>query len=160
MSKLHLSFILVSALLMAGCGKKEKSAYKTPVTETYVQDASPNDALELEIQIDKSYTWPGSTDPFDIVSRSISGDTLFVVVQYGGGCKDHGFKMSTNLMWLKSKPPMLHIYLEHENNDDNCRALVNRTLAFDLKKLRNPSTGQVKLILNDNRESMVEYSYK
>jgi hypothetical protein len=159
MIKSSFSIILVLALFALSCGKKEKTVYKTPVTEVLTQTDSPNDVLMLDLLTDKNYSWPGNTDPFEIVSKSISHDSLFITVQYGGGCKDHGFKMITNLMWLKSKPPQLNLYLEHENNEDGCRALVNRTLGFDLRSIRNPSTDKIRLIINDNRESMLEYIY-
>ncbi|MFM9985032.1 MAG: hypothetical protein ACKVOK_07330 [Flavobacteriales bacterium] len=147
------------AIMAAGCHNKEKTVYKTPVTETVVQADTDTQVFMMDIATIKDYRWPGSTDPFEIVSTRVSGDSLLIQVQYGGGCKDHGFKMTTNLMWLKSKPPQLNIYLEHENNEDNCRALMNRTLAFDLKSIRNSSSDKIRLILNDDREKMIEYAY-
>ena len=159
MARYHLFLIAAIASCTIGCGKGEKTVYKTPVTETVVPVDSDTEIFLFDVITDKSYRWPGSTDPIEILSTRINGDSLLINVQYSGGCKDHGFKMTTNLMWLKSKPPQLNIYLEHENNDDNCRALISRTLAFDLKSIRNSSTDKIRLILNDDREKMIEYQY-
>lgn len=98
-------------------------------------------------------------DPYTLLGTRISGDTLFANVQYGGGCEEHTFTMNTTGAWMKSMPPQLHIYLEHRANNDRCRALITKEIAFDLSKTRYPAAKEVKLILNDNREQIIVYKY-
>jgi hypothetical protein len=151
---------LVISLLMAQCrGKKEmtKEPIQNSTTESNTDQEMKN--IMQPIVVDKGYAWPGSTDPFTILEQRVSGDTLLLKVQYGGGCKDHLFAMKTQLMWMKSLPPQLNLWLEHENNDDMCRALITKELTFDLKGVRSPTGNKVMLIVNNDRAKTVAYEW-
>lgn len=113
----------------------------------------------MTIHADLSYQWPGTTDPYDILETRINGDTLAITVQYGGGCEPHDFQMHQNMRWMKSMPPQLNIYLEHENNKDMCRAMIRQDLYFDLTSCRYTPGNSVILILNGDRERRIEYKY-
>lgn len=97
------------------------------------------------IGINPQYSYLGSTDPFTTIAPSISGDTLIVPVSYGGGCKDHVFTLHGNGQWMKSLPPKANLWMEHESNDDGCRAIVYDTLYFDLQTMR--YKGQNKVVI-------------
>jgi len=99
-------------------------------------------------------------DPYTLLGTRISGDTIFFNVQYGGGCEEHQFTLNTTGAWIKSMPPQLYLYLEHRANNDRCRALLTKEIAFDLSKTRYPGAKEVKLIINDNREQSVVYKYQ
>ncbi len=112
------------------------------------------------IEINKDYVGPANGDPFSINAVEVKGDSLYVSVQYSGGCQTHSFKMISNGNFLKSLPPQLPLYLEHKSNGDNCRALKMETLVYDIKPLRSTQTKKVKIFVNDDKEKMVEYSWK
>jgi hypothetical protein len=67
--------------------------------------------------------------------------------------------MSTNGAYMKSLPPQMMLWLEHESNDDMCRALVYTTLKFDLRDVRYQGGEEVVLIINGDRERRVSYTY-
>ena len=80
--------------------------------------------------------WPD--DPYDIKSASIENDSIFMEVQYGGGCKEHIFNLVTNNYFRESynKTVLTGIFLSHYNNHDDCKALITETLKFDLTPLK------------------------
>jgi len=78
--------------------------------------------------------WPN--DPFTLLSTDVSGDTLIVEVQYSGGCVEHDFKLVCYGSWMESLPVQVGILLSHNAHDDNCDAVITKTLRFDLTPLR------------------------
>jgi hypothetical protein len=155
---------IVIGMTFSACKKKKEVAVDTtkPSPENIQPAAAvkdPNEIKLLPIQINSEYSWPGSTDPFEILSSEIKGDMLVLEVQYGGGCQEHDFTMTTNMMWMKSMPPQLNLYLEHENHDDNCRALITQKLAFDLSACRYNNGNVVVLIINGDRDKSKRYQY-
>jgi hypothetical protein len=112
------------------------------------------------IEVNKDYLGPAKGDAITINAVKVVGDSLYVDVQYSGGCKTHEFKMITNGNFMKSLPPQLPLFLEHNANEDNCRALKMETLKYDLKPLRSTQTKKIKVFVNDDKEKSVEYSWK
>jgi len=78
-----------------------------------------------------------STDWAIIKQASILFDTLFLKVEYSGGCKKHKFKLYGYKYFLKSYPVQADIYLSHNAQNDPCRALITETLKFNLAPLKN-----------------------
>jgi Fe-S cluster biogenesis protein NfuA len=109
------------------------------------------------ITVDPAYVFKGVGDPFTVQDMQVKGDTLYVQVQYSGGCKSHEFKMITTGQFYKSLPPQLPLYLTHVGNGDNCRSLRSEKLKFNLKPLLHPSGIKAKLLVNDNRDAILEY---
>jgi hypothetical protein len=68
--------------------------------------------------------------------------------------------MITHGNFMKSLPPKMPLFLEHNANQDNCRALKTKKLAFDLKPLRSPQTTKIKVFVNDQQDKAIEYEYK
>lgn len=112
------------------------------------------------ITVDKAYVGPAKGDAFNIMDVSVVGDSIHIAVQFSGGCQSHTFQMISNGNMLKSLPPQLPLYLEHNANGDNCRALVTKKLAFDLKPLRAQTGKKIKVFVNDDKTKMVEYSWE
>lgn len=112
------------------------------------------------VEVNKDYQGPAKGDAITINGLKVVGDSLYVEVQYSGGCQDHEFTMITNGNFLKSLPPQLPLFLEHNANGDNCRALKMQTLKYDLMPLRSTQTKKIKVFVNDDKEHMVEYSWK
>lgn len=160
MNKYTLIAILFTTLALGAC-KRHRISKPEPAkpTEQTSADAGQRLPAVMPIDVNKDYNWPGSTDPFQIEDARIEGDKLIVKVNYGGGCKEHGFYMHSNLRWAKSLPPKTDLYLEHVANGDNCRAYLEQTLNFDLKPMQYPGQHEVKLTLKNGTDSK-ELVYK
>jgi hypothetical protein len=66
----------------------------------------------------------------------VEGDTLSLDVQYGGGCAEHRFALLVDPAFMESQPVQVVARLAHDAGGDMCRALLTRTLRFDLTRLR------------------------
>jgi hypothetical protein len=131
-------------LILVNCKTKKQA---TTPAETVTEAETMNKNLKKALIIDQEYVWPGSTDQFNTLSAEITNeDSLVIEVEYGGGCKEHVFKLITNGMLKKSMPPQCTLYLEHESNEDMCRALLRQKLSFYLGHLaKNGETIVVQL---------------
>jgi hypothetical protein len=98
-------------------------------------------------------------DTFQANNIRISGDTLFIEAEYSGGCKNHVFTARHNGNYMKSMPPQLNLYIDHQANGDGCRELIKETIAFDLKSCRVGKTGNLILLINADRSKKVTYTY-
>jgi len=78
--------------------------------------------------------WP--FDPWTFVSHRVEGDTLALEVQYGGGCREHRFALLIDPAFMESHPVQVAARLAHDADGDLCRALLTRTLRYDLTPLR------------------------
>lgn len=83
---------------------------------------------------DSAFTFP--KDGAKIEAIRIQGDLLTLEVAYGGGCKEHIFKLYGSKYFLKSNPPQTDVFLSHNSNGDMCDAWLRSTLSFDLYPLR------------------------
>jgi len=97
----------------------------------------------------------GAPDPFDLLGARIEGDSMMLDVRYGGGCKEHVFALDAGPM-LKSLPPKQLLSISHDANGDNCRALITKTIAFDLVPYRRSPHG-ITVIVLDGQELIYEY---
>lgn len=156
---LTLALFAVS-ILMVQCNKHKK-ATQTETTETANQEAATVDSKLIvnPLQIDPNYVQQDATDPFNIDSIYVNKDSLIVEVSYGGGCEVHEFSLKSNGAYLKSKPVQLNLALEHKSNNDMCRALLYKRLAFDIKATQGGGGNEVKLIVNNDRTKLVSYKY-
>ena len=73
-----------------------------------------------------------ANDHVKIISASIQNDILVLQVQYGGGCKEHFFKLIISEGIEKSNPPQTTFFLSHNANGDNCEALISEDLRFNI----------------------------
>lgn len=153
-----LAFALL-ATLASVCSCKKQKATSTGSAAAEPTPRGSGDMTWQPVMVDKGYSWPGSTDPFQVEVIRVNGDTLLVEVSYGGGCKEHQFTLKTNGAWMKSLPPQINLWLEHESHDDMCRALIHTTLRFDLRPVRYAGGEQVVVIVNEDRERRQTYSY-
>jgi len=149
----------LAAVLLVQCRqKKQSSADVAPEATAQAKTPSASPTVQ-ELVVSKQYEWTDKSDPFSLVSVRIDGDTLFAEVSYSGGCRDHAFKLSTTGAWMKSLPPQMEVWLEHNANEDNCRAVLTETLKFDIRKARYQASEEVVIILNGDRERRVMYRY-
>ncbi len=77
-----------------------------------------------------------SSDAVEILEARIDGNVLQLDVRYGGGCLEHDFWLAASSFFMESQPPQVAVMLSHDGHGDLCRALIFRTLRFDLSPLR------------------------
>lgn len=75
-------------------------------------------------------------DVLEIASARAEGGILTVEVRYGGGCTSHDVDAVAWTGWMESNPVQVGVALTHDAHGDACKALVTRSLAFDLEPLR------------------------
>src|SRR4051812_44223791 len=57
----------------------------------------------------------------------IEGNTIWIKVQYPGGCQDHHFDLEGSTAISKSLPPIRSVALIHSGKKDNCKAMIIKT---------------------------------
>jgi hypothetical protein len=75
-------------------------------------------------------------DPYRVLDARVTGDTLLLTVEYGGGCMKHTFTLCWSGAFLESNPVQVPLVLHHDAHGDRCLALVTRLLRFDLSSLK------------------------
>lgn len=135
---------------IAGYGR---SAYATPATTRIVQADPP-----VPMTACRGGVSPAS-DPFVRNNAFINGDTLFVDVEYSGGCEVHTFDACYGL-WMTSLPVQTDVTITHDANGDICRALILETVRFDLNPMRvsYPWTTPADIMLNLDGRTQLMYS--
>jgi hypothetical protein len=77
-------------------------------------------------------------DDFKINNISINANQLTLNVSYGGGCKEHSFKLYATHGIYFSDPPQADVYLSHNANGDFCEAYITKNIKFDLSPMFPP----------------------
>ena len=146
------TLILASALLSSCKSRKTKT---NESDKTAVAPLSQKPAVQ-PVLLDTTHY---GRDSFEANNVRVSGDTLFIEVEYSGGCKEHVFTARHHGNYMKSMPPQLNLFVDHQGNGDSCRELVRRTIAFDLKSCRVGKSGTLILLINADRSKKVTYNY-
>ena len=123
------------------------------------QRGLPEEALERANQTESPETAASElrhSDPFELISAAIEGDSMRIVVQYGGGCAEHAFELVASGPALRSMPPKQGLELIHEANGDACRALIREELMFGLQQFQASPRGVTVLMLQSEK---LPYSY-
>ncbi|MFZ4785131.1 MAG: hypothetical protein ACOYLH_06595 [Flavobacteriales bacterium] len=150
---------MLFALTLIQCKKqKNTQTTKTEVAMDQPQQDKPKLVVN-PLQVDPNFNSASTGDAFEIQEMKVKGDSLIVIVSYGGGCQTHEFSLNTNGAYMKSLPVQLNLTLEHKANNDMCRAYLTERLAFDLNQIRYKTGNEVKLIVNNDRDRMVSYTY-
>jgi hypothetical protein len=94
----------------------------------------------------------------------VKGDSLELVVNYGGGCRAQSFLLLADNAWMESYPVQVGVRVARDAQGDNCKALLSRMLRFDLTPLKvayneayQTSAGIIRL--NISGFSSVTYSW-
>lgn len=98
-----------------------------------------NSRIVNHLIVDKNYKYSKALNSYTIVDADIKKDVLELKVEYSGGCEQHDFKLYFNEILMKSMPPKATLFLEHQNNNDQCESIVQKTLKFNIKKLKEKS---------------------
>ena len=147
-----LVLLIVSAII---CSCKSKKAN----VDAETQAAISMKAYQLEVKPVIMDTTRYGSDSFEANKVRVNGDTLFIEAEYSGGCKEHVFTARHNGNYMKSLPPQLNLYIDHQGNGDGCRELIRETIAFDLKSCRVGKSGSLILLINADRSQKVTYTY-
>jgi hypothetical protein len=75
-------------------------------------------------------------DAYELLSAEVRGDSLQATVRYGGGCRDHQFRLLVSRAFRESFPVQATAALAHAADGDNCKALLTRTVGIDLAPLK------------------------
>ena len=90
------------------------------------------------------------TDYFSIDSVSMDNQTLFVYVNYGGGCGDVKFEMFYIPQLMTVMPHRRNLALKLTDNDP-CREIIQKKLAYDLSVFdKEDRTGGVIININNS----------
>lgn len=174
-----LFFLLISILLFASACKSKKNASDSNAKalnnpETVVEEAQstaeetkptiPTESLEA-VSISEAVPnvevveqLPKETANFNVKSAKCEGDFLILELSYGGGCVEHQFYLYTDMNYAKSLPPQMNLFLSHEANGDNCKALQSKVIKFDISKIRNDKSSSLLINLNQFK-GQITYKY-
>jgi hypothetical protein len=138
-------------LLLSGCGTKKISG-----------DGS---GQVIQMKADKGTAKLGKaemdTQPVKITGATIEDNTLVVSVSYSGGCQDHHFDLVGDEAISKSLPPQRSIRLVHSGERDRCKALILKTLEFDIKDLAYQQESGSEIVLRlEGWDTDLKYVYK
>ncbi len=98
-----------------------------------------NPVLFLEsdnIIVNNSLYLSAPQDSVLINDMSIVGRKLVINASYGGGCKEHVFRLIASDEWLESYPVQTPILFSHDANDDMCTAFFTELFIFNLTPLK------------------------
>jgi len=105
------------ALLPAGgCGTADENLAPGPVERAIRIDPEAGPRLLL--------------DALTIRSLWVEGDSLFLEIAYGGGCRVHQFDAVAGRDFEGLEPPRLTVYLRHDADGEACEAHLTDTLSF------------------------------
>lgn len=125
--------LATALLLAAGLGA---ACSRTPVDGGEPATAAgPGGAEPVQMaEAFEATTW--KVDPYAIEDAAVEGNELRLVVRHGGGCATHRFGLAVSRAFRESSPVQVSAVLTHDANGDNCRAVLTKTLRFDLTPLR------------------------
>lgn len=153
-------FLLLSlSITLLACGTGKDVVEETNPTE---QPADPQDGKpQKNAMVESSIGEFEESDPLEIDSLYVEGNKLFMFVHYGGGCREHQFKMIGSPVVMKTLPPKRVVQLVHDNEDDACKSIVNRVLEVDLKNLALDQTpGSTIVLLLKGWKEEITFTYE
>ena len=104
-------------------------------------------------------------DPYRFMEASLDGDILTLRVEFGGCGPDHDFGLFMTGGFMESLPVQARIVLSHDDFDEECDAVFQRVLRFDLRPLRAAyeesygDSGPIVLRLTDPNGQEHEFRY-
>lgn len=147
-------FLLAASLLLSACGRKKAVAN---TQEETAEVTIPDPEVEPVI-IDENFVPPRENADFEVEQMEMLGHELHLRVRYSGGCEEHDFNLYSDGRYAKSYPPQLTLFLEHIDNNDNCRAMIVKELVFDVRGIEYPGTSTLIIRLN-NTDKTLQYKY-
>lgn len=154
-----LAFVLISFTLVSSSCKKNKGAANAESSNKEEVKVMDNEKKTIpSVTVDSGYLYK-ETDSFTLLESNVNGDILSLLVQYGGGCEQHEWEVFTTGAYAKSLPPQITLSIEHNANNDKCRALITDTLEFSLEKIKYPGTSELIVKFRGIKDKSVRYNY-
>ena len=135
-------------ILFISCGVSKRSGNK---------DIPKNEDCDFINFTNKQYI-DLESDYYTIDSLFIRNDCLNIWVSYSGGCGNSEFKLFYNDLLMNSMPPKANLLLQL-NDDDNCRAIVQQKLYFNLSFFSEYTTNGGIVLQMAGTDASVIYSY-
>ena len=144
--------------MLVSCGGTKELSNNEEVVQT---DESDSVKSQRNVKIKAIIGDFKDSDSYDIKSVNIEANTMFLEITYLGGCADHQFELIGRSMIIKTFPPKRFIKLIHNNGEDSCSSIVNRTIEIDIKDLAFNQTpkAEIHLVL-DGWEEKIKYIYQ
>lgn len=99
------------------------------------------------------------SDPVDIDSVWVQGNSLLINVSYTGGCALHKFEFVGSEAIMKSMPPQRVVKLIHYDGADSCESIVNQTIEINITPLSITETAGSEIILVLGKQK-IKYIYQ
>lgn len=100
------------------------------------------------------------SDPFEIKSCEIKGNTMLMTITYRGGCDNHLFKVLGNPAIMKSLPPIRSVQVFHKDKGDECNDIITKDLIIDIHELAYiQEEGSVIYLTVDGWEDRLTYTF-
>jgi hypothetical protein len=121
-------YLLILLLITAvfACRKESPDDDQSAITIT----KSSSDYMDASINRSSE-----NSDPFELISIVLKGDTVIITVAYSGGCKRHTFKIIWNETLSDTEPPQTGLIILHNANGDMCEAWITEKLIFSISDL-------------------------
>lgn len=148
--------ILSAVLLLFSCASK-----KNAENESKKGNMAENGLDIIKVKATTGQFAKASDPITSIDTVFIEGNTMYIDLTYGGGCKDHEFQLIGSLAIAKSYPPIRGIQLVHKANEDNCRALVRKRLEVNIEEIayQQEEGSEIYLSLEGWKER-IKYTYQ
>lgn len=102
-----------------------------------------------------------STHKTTITSAEIKGNKLILNISYSGGCKEHSFSLVGSESIAKSMPPIRSVQLVHTGEEDLCKAMLMKTLEFDIRNLAYKQEPGSEIFLKiDGWDEQLKYTFE
>jgi hypothetical protein len=120
------------------------------------------DSTGAAVITDDLGVWP--TDRLEFHEVRIAQDTLIATVSFSGGCREHRFALAFANVFMESHPVQVQGIIAHDADGDLCRALLGRTLRFDLTPLKRAYQANYRrasdtIILHGNWPGPLRYEF-
>ena len=151
-------FFLILAAVIGCKSKKDTISESSNVQQEIVEEIEekPKRPQQITARIGK---FPES-DPIQIDTAIITGNTLYLSVHYSGGCKYHRFEFIGSPAIMKSMPPKRSVKLIHMDDNDDCESTVVEQIEVDIGELSiTETTGSEIVLLIENYQYPIHYIY-
>jgi len=145
----HQAFFLPLLLALTACGgtvnprdgssdpdgSDPSSSSDGPMLGSPNDGGPPSSEPDLDWQMIQPCPDSGADDAIEVSDVKISGSTIEILAEHGGGCGTHRYGLCYSDAWAESYPVQIGLKLLHEASGDDCDALVQVPLTFDLTPL-------------------------
>ncbi len=153
------STVILTLAVLSSCAtckkkKKDKEGAAVEQTNKYTTEKGTSVWVELVDMIEEK----PQSDPFTLIDVHVDDmNMLHLTVEYGGGCKQHEFKILGSKAILKSLPAQRPIMITHNANGDHCRAIVREEILVDISDFAytKESGSEIILLIDGQRLSYI-----